>query len=75
MSFAEESKLAKATFYVHWYDVGESALEGLKGVKRITKGFLGTKEINAVHFDPAQISIEQMVESLQQADAYIGTVK
>ncbi|MBW1780057.1 MAG: hypothetical protein JRL30_04905 [Deltaproteobacteria bacterium] len=55
--------------------MGQSALKGLKGVKRITKGFLGSREINTVHYDPAEISIERMEEALKQAGTYMATVK
>ena len=75
MSLAEEAQQGKATFYVHWYDVGKSALEGLKGVNHVTSGFHGAREINTVLYNPDLVSIEQMVEALKQAGTYIGTVE
>jgi hypothetical protein len=55
--------------------VGKSALEGLKGIKRITKAFRGIREINTVFYDPEKISVERMEEALKQAGTYVGTVK
>ena len=63
---------SKATFYVHWYNVGKSALEGLKGVNHVTMGFKGFKEINTVFYDPKKITIEDMVNALKAADTYHG---
>ena len=61
-----------ATFYVHWYDVGKSALEGLNGISHVTKGFKNSKEINTVFYDPTQITIEDMVKALKAAGTYRG---
>jgi len=63
---------SKATFYVHWYDVGKSALEGLNGISHVTKGFKNFKEINTVFYDPKQITIEDMVKALKAAGTYRG---
>ena len=63
---------SKATFYVHWYDVGKSALEGLNGVSHVTVGFKNFKEINTVFYDPKQITIEDMVKALKSAGTYRG---
>jgi len=63
---------SKATFYVHWYDVGKSALEGLKGISHVTKGFKNFKEINTVFYDPKKITIEDMVKALKAAGTYRG---
>ena len=59
-SQAQESSLAKATFYVYWYDVGKSALVGLKGVKKVENGWHNLKEINRVYYDPAGVTIGEM---------------
>ena len=75
-SFAEEKDgVAKVVFYVAWYDVGKAALEGLRGVIRVENGFLGSKEINTVFYDPALITIKEMEEALKEAGTYQGTVQ
>jgi copper chaperone CopZ len=53
--------------------VGKAALEGLHGVKKVEKGFRGMREINTVTFDPAEITVEKMVEALNRAGTYRGT--
>ena len=53
--------------------MGKAALEGLHGVKRVEKGFRGMREINTVTFDPAEITVEKMVEALIWAGTYRGT--
>jgi hypothetical protein len=53
--------------------VGKAALEGLHGVKKVGKGFRGAKEINTVTFDPAEITVDKMVEALTRAGTYRGT--
>jgi hypothetical protein len=55
--------------------VGKAALEGLKGIKRVEKGFLHFKEINTVYYEPAIISIKEMEEALKKAKTYRGTVR
>ena len=72
---AENTEGSKAIFYVGWYDVGQSALEGLKGVYRVDRGFLNSKEINTVYYDPTVITIEEMEKALKEAGTYRGTVK
>jgi hypothetical protein len=75
-SLAEKkADISKAVFYVAWYDVGKAALEGLRGVIRVEKGFRGFKEINTVYYDPALITIEEMEKALKKAGTYRGTVK
>ena len=53
--------------------MGKAALEGLHGVKKVEKGFRGGQEINTVTFDPAEITVEKMVETLTRAGTYRGT--
>ena len=74
-SFADNPQLSTAVFYVHWYDVGKAALEGLNGIKRIDKGFHNFKEINTVYYDASEISIETMEEVLKNAGTYQRTLK
>jgi hypothetical protein len=44
-------------------------------VKNVENGFRGMKEINAVTYDPAEITVEKMVEALTRAGTYLGTGK
>jgi len=55
--------------------VGKAALEGLNGVKKVTRGFRGAREINTVTYDPEVITPAQMVAALKAADTYTGTVE
>ena len=66
---------SKAVFYVYWYDVGKSALEGLKGVKEVTRGFKYFKEINTVYYDPQQITVDDMIKALKAAGTYRGVAE
>ena len=72
-SHAQDTDLAQVTFYVYWYDVGKSALEGLKGVKNVENGWHNLKEINRVYFDPAVVTIGEMEAALKKAKTYQGT--
>lgn len=53
--------------------MGKSALDGLDGVKSVTSGFSGSREINTVVYDPAKITRDQMVSALKKAGTYTGT--
>jgi len=55
--------------------VGEAALEGLEGIKRVVKGFHNFKEINTVYYEASKINIEKMEDALRKAGTYRGTVK
>ena len=55
--------------------MGKAALEGLKGVKKVERGFKDFKEINTAFYDPTLITIEEMEEALKRAQTYRGTVK
>jgi len=55
--------------------VGKETLEGLKGVKKVAKGFHYFKEINTVYYDPALIAIEERGKALKKAGTYRGTIK
>ena len=72
LSNSSTDSQSKATFYVHWYDVGKSALVGLNGISHVTKGFKNFKEINTVFYDPKTITIEDMVKALKAAGTYRG---
>jgi hypothetical protein len=53
--------------------VGKAALDGLPGVKKVTRGWLQGREINRVTYDPARISIKTMEQSLKRAGTWQGT--
>ena len=72
LSNSNTDSQSKVTFYVHWYDVGKSALVGLNGISHVTKGFKKFKEINTVFYDPKKITIEEMVKALKAAGTYRG---
>lgn len=55
--------------------MGQDALEGLQGVKRVEKGFRNFKETNTVWYDSAQIGIDEMERVLKDAGTYHGTMK
>ena len=73
--FSQRDGESKVIFYVRWYDVGKKALEGLKGVKKVEKGFHNSKEINTVYYDPNVITIEEMEMALKKAGTYLETLK
>ena len=64
---------SKATFTVQWYDVGQDALEGLKGVEKVEKGWRGSREINTVYYDSEKITIQDMEAALKESGTYVGT--
>ena len=74
-SHAENPQLSTVTFYVQWYDVGEAALEGLEGIKRVDKEFYNFKEINTVYYEASTITIEEMEDALRKVGTYQETVK
>jgi len=74
-AFAEDTGTAKAVFAVHCYDEGKSALEGMKGVKRVEKGFRRFREINTVYYDPTVITVEEMETALKKAGTFTETIQ
>jgi hypothetical protein len=44
----------------------------LPGIKRVTRGFRGFREINTVTYDPSIITPAEMVSALKAADTYRG---
>ena len=74
-SVAHEAGTSKVIFIVKWYDVGKEALEGLKGAKKVEKGFRYLREINTVYYDPEIITIEEMEMALKKTGTYVETVK
>ena len=71
----KDSSLSKSVFYVRWYGVGRSALEGLDGVKRVDSGFKGFKEINTVYYDAEVTGKEEMEAALKSAETYLGNAE
>jgi len=55
--------------------VGKQALDGLKGVRRVEKGFRGFREINTVLYDPSLVTVPEMEAALKAAGTYRGTLK
>ena len=47
-------------------------MDELDGVKSVTSGFSGFREINTVTFDPAVITRDQMVTALKKVGTYTG---
>ncbi len=74
LPLGQTEELAKATFVVKWYDVGVAALEGRPGVELVKKGWLGSREINRVIYDPKKISVEEMENALKINGTYVETV-
>ncbi len=55
--------------------MGKAALDGLNGIKEVTRGWRRGREINTVTYDPAVITPEEMVAVLKAAGTYAGTVE
>jgi copper chaperone CopZ len=55
--------------------VGKAALEGLKGIKEVKRGFHGASEINTVIYDPSIITTAEMVSALKAAGTYRGQLE
>jgi hypothetical protein len=54
--------------------VGRTALEGLKGVTEVTRGWRGFMEINTVYYDSSEITIKEMENILKRARTYRETI-
>ena len=72
---SEDPALSKKVFYVTWYGVGNSALEGLEGVKKVESGFLNSREINTVYYDARLISMDEMIKALKDAGTFLGVAE
>jgi hypothetical protein len=73
-SQVREEGWSKVTFYVGCYDVGKEALQPLRGVSRVEKGFHHFKETNIVYFDPRLVTAEEMQKALEKAGTFLGRV-
>jgi len=67
--------MAGATFAVHCYDVGASALDGKPGVIAVQRGWSGGNEVDRVVYDPEAVSLLQLENWLKDADTYVGTLE
>jgi hypothetical protein len=47
----------------------------LKGVVEVKSGFLGSREINTVFYNPNLISLEEMIKALKKAGTYQGVAE
>jgi len=66
--------MAKATFVVHCYTVGDDALSGKPGVISVDPGWSGAREVDRVVYNPKQVSITQLENWLKEADTYVSTL-
>jgi hypothetical protein len=54
--------------------VGRAALAGRPGVVEVLSGWRGFRETNTVLYDPAFITVEEMIEILKKTGTYRGKV-
>jgi hypothetical protein len=69
------SGMAKATFVVHCYDVGVSALQDKPGVVSVKPGWSGGREVDRVVYNPQVVSLMQLENWLKETDTYISTME
>ena len=55
--------------------MGKAALDGLPGIKKVTRGWHNFREINTVDYDPDVISLEAMIDALKKAGTFRGVVQ
>ena len=55
--------------------MGKAALAGLPGVKGVTRGWHNRREINTVTFNPAMITVDEMITHLKSAGTFAGVVE
>ena len=65
--------MAKATFVVHCYDVGASALSGKPGIISVERGWSGPREVDRVVYDPSKTTLTELENWLKDADTYVST--
>ena len=68
-------KISSATFAVHCYDVGKTALRALDGVHEVSNGWHGREEVNRVRYAPAKTSLAEMEAALRKAGTFIRVVR
>ncbi len=73
--YARENGPSKVVFKVKCYDEGKSALQGLRGIKKIETGFHYIHETDTIYFDPKVINVEEMEAALKKAGTYVETIK
>jgi len=74
-AFAEAPGTAKVVFKVRCYDEGKTALQGLRGVRKVETGFHYIHETDTVYYDPKIITIGEMESALKKAGTYVGTIE
>ena len=52
--------------------MGKAALDGLPGVNKVTSGWQKSREINTVDYDPAVVTVDEMIAALKKAGTYNG---
>lgn len=67
--------MAKATFVVHCYTVGDDALSGKPGVISVDPGWSGAREVDRVIFNPQQVSLTRLENWLKEAGTYVSTLE
>jgi hypothetical protein len=55
--------------------VGKAALEGLSGIKKVTRGWHNFREINTVIYDSKAITPDDMIAALKRAGTFRGVVE
>ena len=55
--------------------MGKAALDGLPGIKKVTRGFHDFREINTVDYDPDVISTDEMISALKKAGTFRGVAE
>ena len=55
--------------------MSEEVLDGLKGVELVNSGYHGSMETTAVLYDPALISVDEIVKVLSDTGIYLGTIE
>ena len=74
-TWATAQEQRTATFVVHCYDVGRTALQGQKGIIGVKSGWMDRREVNRVTYDPDRINRQTIEEHLRRAGTYIETVE
>jgi copper chaperone CopZ len=55
--------------------VGKAALEGLPGIKQVTRGWHNFREINTVTYDTGIVTPDDMIAALKRAGTFRGVVE
>ena len=55
--------------------MGKAALEGLPGIKQVTRGWHNFREINTVTYDTGIVTPDDMIAALKRAGTFRGVVE